>query len=519
MSADIPLLTKSDYVAGLHCAKKLYLKKFEPALAAQPDSGSADRMAAGVQVGALARLLFPGGIMIEGYPPESVAATRVAMETAHTLFEASFVSGGRLAKVDVLQRAGDGWRVLEVKATKAPDEDKAPKPEHLEDLAFQVLVLREAGVNVTSAGLILLNRAYVAPESGLNVQALFEIVDVTEEIQKKLVDAQFRSIAMLQVLSREEPPEVETNTHCAGCCFYATCHREQGMDDLVFLPRLKAEQVTALRKQGVRSIADIPDSFKLQPGQARVREAWRTGKPFVGERLSAALQAIRHPVYFLDFEAASWAVPPISGTAPYEPVPFQWSCHVLETADAEVAHREFLHRDSKDPRDAFAHSLWEAIGGAGSILVYSSYEITRLRSLAAAGFPYAREMCEKLEDLGVDLLKIVQEHVYLKEFRGSYSIKAVLPVMAPGHGYSDLAIRDGSMAASEYKRMVAETTSSAVAGEIAANLLAYCRRDTEAMVELYAALWKLSRGEPISPQQEVKPGPDDSVHHQLTLGI
>ena len=88
----------------------------------------------------------------------------------------------------------------------------------------------------------------------------------------------------------------------------------------------------------------------------------------------------------------------------------------------------------------------------------------------------------------VDLLNLVRTHIYHPEFHGSYSIKAVLPALVPDLGYGDLEIQEGSNASIAFARMVASDTDETERGRIRNALLAYCQRDTEAMVRVYAAL-------------------------------
>jgi len=210
MRTEIPLLSKSDYLAGMHCAKHLYLRKYHRELEAPINPGGKARMADGIEIGEYARLEFPGGVLIDAHGEDAITATRVMMDNAHTLFEAQFAANGRVARVDIFKRDADGWRVIEVKSSKEPNGDGKCKSEHLDDLAFQVFVLREAGVNVVGASLMLLSRDYV-----LGSEAdLFKIIDCTPEIEKRLLDARMRSTAMLEVLSREEAPQIETNVHC-----------------------------------------------------------------------------------------------------------------------------------------------------------------------------------------------------------------------------------------------------------------------------------------------------------------
>ena len=61
------------------------------------------------------------------------------------------MANGLYSRCDVLVRGQDGWEIIEVKSsTKIKDE-------HIEDLAFQVFVLRQAGLVVTAAKLCRVN--------------------------------------------------------------------------------------------------------------------------------------------------------------------------------------------------------------------------------------------------------------------------------------------------------------------------------------------------------------------------
>jgi hypothetical protein len=59
------LLTKSRYIAGVQCLKRLYLGMYSPELAVQPDDSNQSIMEQGLEVGLLARKMFPGGVAVE----------------------------------------------------------------------------------------------------------------------------------------------------------------------------------------------------------------------------------------------------------------------------------------------------------------------------------------------------------------------------------------------------------------------------------------------------------------------
>jgi hypothetical protein len=86
------------------------------------------------------------------------------------------------------------------------------------------------------------------------------------------------------------------------------------------------------------------------------------------------------------------------------------------------------------------------------------------------------------------LLPIIRAHYYHPAFAGSYSIKAVLPALAPHLAYEDLEIQEGTMASLEFARMVFGDLDLAERARIRTALLNYCERDTLAMVEVRKAL-------------------------------
>src|ERR1035437_6569392 len=108
-------ISKSKFIAGCQCPKRLYWQVHEPELAAEPDASSAAIIEQGREVGLLARQLFPGGVEVssESGLDQAIRTTRelVANREIPAIFEATFENGGVLVRVDVLQRRRDNrWR-------------------------------------------------------------------------------------------------------------------------------------------------------------------------------------------------------------------------------------------------------------------------------------------------------------------------------------------------------------------------------------------------------------------------
>lgn len=496
-SSTVAPLTKSEYLSGRECPKRMWLDRFLPSLKAAPTAAEIERMETGRAVGTLARERYPDGVPAPyvGLDVETAAEeTRRRIEEGATcLFEATFVANGRLARVDVLVADGEGgWIVDEVKSSTVKPANELKAKGLLHDLTFQIETVRAAGHRVTGAGLVLIDSRAPWPGGPYDASTLLQRVDVTAECEALAPEVSLEAETLIEDLKRSTPPEIETNLHCKGCAFYAFCHPNPSRYDVVHLPRITRERVTELRKSGYREIGDLPATEKLSPIQRRVWESVRRGTPQAEPGLAAALDELRFPAAFVDFETCHPALPAYPGTTPFTQICFQWSVHVLPSPDAEPVHHEFLHALPGDPREAFCAALWEVVRGGESFVHYSAFERTQIRAMAEAGIPQASELLAFIDARGFDLEKVVKEHVCHPEFVGRSSIKVVLPALVPGMSYKGLAIGNGEAASAAFRQMVHPDTAPDEAATLYRDLLAYCRQDTLAMVEVFRALRRLA---------------------------
>lgn len=486
-AATLVALSKRLFLAGLQCAKRLRLESVAPELR-DPDPAGGDALReAGIAVGRLARERFPRGRLIANEEWEAaLAATRAALadDATEALFEAAFEHGGARTRADVLVRTAAGWELVEVKAALRVRDRYAT------DLAYQVASMRAAGLPVARAGLLLLDGDYVHAGGALDLGRLFTHVDLTGEVEPLLASVRARLGEMQAVLAAAEPPAVTIGAQClvpSRCPFFGHCHAGGPPYPVTDLPRLTGAQLAELGRRGIDDIRAVPlDLVGLTPLQERARRAVRRGGAICEPALAAQLAAIPRPAHCIDFETIAPAVPVYPGTRPFEQVPFQWSDHVL-AADGALEHRAFLHDAAGDPRRAFAESLLAATADAAAIVVYSGFEGEVLRALAAPLPDLAAALLARRNRI-VDLLPLVRDHCYHPDLRGSFSIKRVLPAFVPGLGYDDLAIRDGLAAARAHAALLDPELDAAQREEVRAQLLAYCARDTLALVELLRVL-------------------------------
>lgn len=497
-------LTKSRYMAGLQCLRRLWLLVHEPPPYDESAPGFPSDM--GYEIGRKAHLLFPGGILVTEEPWQHEAAVlRTAAllvdPSVPAVFEAAFEHDGIRIRVDVIERLRDGWGLREVKSSTRM------KDHHVEDLALQAYVLAGAGVPVSSIELVHVNNTYSRGRTGICWPDFFRRTDASEAVAAKLQTLPERLPAMRDCLAMSAPPSVETGGHCGspyGCEFWKQCTADKPADWIDYLPRLSAARRDELKALGIETISAIPADFPLSWKQLIIRDATITGRPYVAPDLGRLLHSFQPPACYLDFEAMMPPVPLYAGTRPYQTIPFQWSLHAID-GDGMLHHREFLAPGDDDPRLSFADTLVVAlIEFTGPILVYSGYEQTRLRELANQ-FPELRPAIDQIIARLLDLLPIVRGAVYLPAFSFSNSIKSVAPALAPGFGYADLeGVADGMAASATFVQLASGTVSgTGQVLQLRTALLAYCKRDTLAMVEVHRALIRLA--------SEIQAAPESSA--------
>jgi predicted RecB family nuclease len=476
-------LSKSRYVTGLQCPKRLWWTAHEPDAPELADEGMTDPiLERGERVGALARTYVPGGRLIDLPHHEirqRVEATKAALaDGVPAIYEASFLEDDIFVSVDILERRKRRFVLTEVKSTTKV------KPEHLPDVAVQLHVLRKAGIDVERAEIMHLNRACRHP----NLKKLFARKAVTKRVGPHARAVPKRAGEMLSMLSGPLP-EHPIGAHCSDpypCPFAERCWPDLPEHHVSTLYRIRRNAVDSLVSEGIETIEQLPRGFATAEVVKRQIKSVRTNKLVVERGLRRALRALRRPIAFLDFETVTLAVPVWEGCRPYDQAPVQLSCHVLEKS-GELRHHEWLAEGSEDPRPAFARALVAACEGAATIVAYSAgFEGGRIRELGAAVPEMADELAAIDERL-VDLLPIVREHVYHPAFHGSFSLKSVLPALVPSFGYGDLTIQDGSAAATALERVLFRA-DDADRTTLRDELLRYCERDTMAMVELHRRL-------------------------------
>ncbi len=450
---DRDYLSKTLFIKGLQCHKTLYLHKFKPELRDEISDSMEDIFQSGRDLGRLAQKLFPGGVEIEyeGYShKEQIGRTREEMKKGtKTLYEATFSYDKIFIKADIMRKVGDQWNVYEVKGSTAV------KDVYIDDISIQYYVLKGCGIPIKNVYLVYVNNEYMR-DGELDIKQLFTFEKQTkaaEENQKSVKEA----LRLMRKALKGAIPEIDISEQCSApyeCDFHGYCWNHIP-ENSIFDLRGNGIKKFDLYRKGIIHLSEVPLEDLNFNQRIQVEGTLKKKNHINVNGIKEFLNSIRYPICCLDFETFVSAVPPFSGTRPYQQIPFQYSMHVLESERSKPVHREYLADPGIDPRKGLIEKLLADIPQKGSILSYSSFE-TRILTDLGKWFPkYAARIKRVIERI-IDLMAPFRsKDLYLWQMNGSYSIKEVLPALVPEMDYEKLEISNGGMAMSAYFEMSA----------------------------------------------------------------
>jgi hypothetical protein len=438
------ILSKSTFMYGCQCPKRLYLHKFRPELR-NPEEEEQSIFSTGTNVGILARDLFHGGINAE--PPDtfsyhlSVEQTqKYIKEGATVIYEAAFNFEGVLCAIDILVKEKNKWFAFEVKGTTKIKE------QHITDAALQYYVITNSGLQLEDISIIHLNNQYVR-RGEIEVQKLFTkesilnlVIEQQEFIQAKIVE-------LKNIIATNEMPVIAVGAQCSKpyeCNFTNYCWAN-----------IEEESIQKSMRESLINTDYLKEFFS----------------------------EFKYPFFYFDFETIMSAVPEFNESRPFQQIPFQYSLHIQRTKKSELEHIEFLGDGINDPRELLIKELLKAVGTEGSIIVWNqTFEISRLKELARDFPEFELEIFNVIERIVDLMIPFRKKQYYHPDFNESYSIKKVLPVLVPELSYDGLIIKEGGSASNTYSEL--KYQAAEIAAEQRVQLLEYCKLDTFAMVKI-----------------------------------
>ena len=480
------MLSKSKYCNAVQCNKMLWLKKNKPE---EEEELNESVLENGTEVGELAKDLFGFHIDVSFNDDLKVMIS----DTENLLHldkvvitEASFTYNNNFCSVDILKKDKDNFEIYEVKSSTEV------KDIYIEDISYQVYVLKSLEYNITKACIVYINSNYER-HGDLELSKLFNISDVTEEALNNFdkVDKKIKEIN--NYMEQKSEPEQFLGMHCVtpyDCPFFKYCTKHLDEFNVFNIRRMRNNKKFELYNQGIYEYRDLLNEDIDEKFKQQMEFELYDKEPYINKKnIKEFLSTLTYPLYFLDFETFQMSIPKYDGIKPYMQIPFQYSLHYIEKDKLE--HKEYLAQPDVDPRRELALSLVKDIPENVCTLAYNmSFEKTVIKNLATL-YPDLKDHLMNIHDNMKDLMiPFKNRDYYTKEMHGSFSIKYVLPALFPNDpalDYHNLdLIHNGSEAMNEFANM--GKLKKEDQEYLRERLLRYCELDTYAMVKIWEKL-------------------------------
>lgn len=504
------LLSKTDFLIYKNCRKNAWLKLHRPDIYGKSSLSSFELtiIETGNEIDELARELFPNGINVDDRVDDSQTRELIKKRTP-IIYQPLFKTDKYITACDILvwNESNNVYDLYEVKSSTASGESEGSKrktKDYIIDMAFQKLVLDELSIPLGTINLIRLNKEYVR-DGDLNIHELFLIEDQTESVTELAEELKDEMNQAHTYLSQTDEPDNYCDCLRKGRSGFCTTSSYSNS----FLPEYPIHHISRIgntRKKfdelidmGIYDIHEVSEDFFPEDSnyhlQVDVAQSNTAHIDQVGIR--DFVDTIKYPISFLDYETFPSAIPRFDGYKPYQQIPFQFSLHIQESADAELKHYEFLFTETTSPDQLFTDSLQEYLPDTGSIIVWNKkFECKIINEKLMQRLPNTKQFLENLNTRVVDLMlpfqglkkekfPILYQH---KDQRGSASIKKVLPVLVPNLSYEKLDIQEGGAASDTWNRIVSNEFLKEEKDFKEKSLKKYCELDTLAMVEIYNKL-------------------------------
>ena len=485
-------LSKSKYCNAIQCNKMLWLeinKKEE-----KEEIGNESILENGKEVGEVAKNLFKDRVDIEFNNDLNIMIneTKKHLEKENVVItEASFIYENNFCSVDILKKEKGNFEIYEVKSSTSINEI------YLDDIAYQLYVLKNAGFNVIKTCIVYINSNYVRNKE-LDLNELFITEDVTDIALSKQKDVENKLEEINKYMEKKEEPNDDIGLHCTRpyeCPYFKYCTKNLPLNNVFNIRRMQNKAKFKFYHNGIISFEDLLNQ-KLDPKfRQQIEFELYDKESYIDKKeIKKFLDTLSFPLYFLDFESYQQPIPMYDGIKPYMQIPFQYSLHYYEEEKGNLFHKEFLAEANIDPRRKLAEALVNDIPKDVTTIAYNMmFEKMVIKNLANL-YPDLKDHLMNIHDNMKDLMiPFKDRHYYKKEMQGSYSIKYVLPALFPDDeslNYKNLdLIHNGSEAMNMFANlgnMDLETQK-----KVRYSLLKYCELDTFAMVKIWQKLGEL----------------------------
>lgn len=483
------LLSKSSYIRGIQCEKSLYLYRHH---SEWRDKISPEQMAIfsrGNKVGELARSLFPGGVdctPVRGNFNAAIEKTAQAISSGkEVLYEACFKYNQTLVLIDILVKDGDKWHAYEVKSSSRITNV------YLQDASLQYFIIKNALPELFDISIVYVNNQYIKEEK-IDLEKLFVIQSVKRTAIENWNKIEQNILQLHKIVDSDKIPTIDIGAHCTSpypCDFMGTCWKHIPGNSIFDLSEMSMTEKMSFYNKGYLYLSDIAKLKDLKASHKIQIDAAVHNRPYSDVKaLKEYLAKVQYPVYYFDIEAFMPAIPVFKGTKPYQHLPFLFSVHKQNEKNGEINHYEFIADTGIDPRKQFAFALINALKDAATILIYDAKMENQIIGSLKKDFPELQLELESIQKKIIDLIAPFENKwYYIKQMKGSNSLKNIVTAICPEIDFSKLAIGHGAVALSKYEDLQTENDLFKII-ETKEALKEYCRTDTLAMVKIFEKL-------------------------------
>ena len=466
-------LSKTDYLQFLECPKSLWLMKNKPDLyPASKSSPYEDKLAK------------------EGYEVQKIVQDLVKHrhKTDKVSFEKPFsTKSGLYAVADIIVEKNSGeLDIYEVKSASSVEKT------HLFDATFQSIAVKETGKKIESIFIVHLNKEYVRGDE-LEVDKMVTFSNVSNRVETLVKQTRNNIERALRLIDQKKISEeqctcllLSKSHHCQSFKYF---NRNITIPSIYNLPRIHKNKIKKFVSESRFSLNSV-EYDEVSERQQLVLKAAKDKTPVINlEYIKKFYKRIKFPLFFLDYETYSSAIPIIKGAKPHAHLPFQFSVHKQMTPNSGIEHFEYLAESAELP-EKFLSELEKVIGEKGTVISWhKSFENTRNKEMGDL-FPEKKDFLLKLIKRTIDLENIFKMGYVDINFMGSTSIKKVLPVIVPSLTYEGMAVANGTDAMIAFAKMIS-LESKDKRKKLRNEMLEYCKLDTLAMVKIYEKIKKI----------------------------
>src|SRR5580698_2312472 len=189
-------LTKSRFLSGLQCHKRLWFEVHQPL---EESSEPGVPILQGRAFDEAVQALKPGVVISrERGMPAAIAQTKriLARGGDAVLYQPAFRAARLAVIADVLRKGGAEYDLVEVKASTQVKEG------HLPDAAFQTLVLQRAKIPVGRVFLGHVNNQFRLERAG-DYDGLLKEVDITDSVRGTMRETAEKAVEFLEVMAKD----------------------------------------------------------------------------------------------------------------------------------------------------------------------------------------------------------------------------------------------------------------------------------------------------------------------------